>query len=72
MYIDVGVVLIRHLDRLCWDELSDDWRRYNVAIYAMHKTLTVNHTIAADKGDTFIKAWYAILHQSNLPRYPPD
>jgi hypothetical protein len=57
VYIDVGVILIRHLDRLCWDLLSDDNCPYNVAICAMTTTLTVNHFIAARKGDPLIKNW---------------
>lgn len=55
--IDVGCILIRHLDRVCWDILADPTSPYEVAIPLIYDQVTANHFVAARKGNPFIKRW---------------
>lgn len=57
VFIDVGCILIRHLDRIGWDKLEDPRSPYRVAIPLMYGQITANHFVAARKGDPFIKRW---------------
>ena len=57
VYVDVGVILIRHLDRMLWDKLSDPKSPYNISVCSIMPTVTINHFIASRKGDPLIKNW---------------
>lgn len=55
--MDVGNILIRHLDRICWDRLADENDPHTVCTPWMFGQHTANHFVAARKGDEFIKKW---------------
>lgn len=55
--LDVGCVLARHLDRICWSQLADPGNPYEVAIPIMYGQTIANHFVAARKGNPFIKRW---------------
>ena len=57
VFMDVGNVLIRHLDRLCWNQLENPKSPFQVSVPWMYGLTTANHFVAARKGDPFIKRW---------------
>ena len=59
VFMDVGNLLIRHLDRICWRQLEDATSPFQVAVPWMYGITTANHFVASRKGDPFIKRWYA-------------
>ena len=59
--IDVGCILIRHIDRICWNELADPNSPYQVAVPLMYGRTIANHFVAARKGDHFIKRWHDLF-----------
>jgi hypothetical protein len=56
-WMDVGNILFRDLDRVCWNELADDNSPYTVSVPWMFEQYIANHFVAARKGDIFIKKW---------------
>ncbi|KAF2116018.1 hypothetical protein BDV96DRAFT_598802 [Lophiotrema nucula] len=63
VFMDVGILLIRRLDRICWDQLADPASPYNMAIPSLKKDNICNHFVACRAGDPFIKRWHDILLQ---------
>ena len=61
VFMDVGAILIRHLDRVCWDQLEDPNSPFEVAVPWMYGITVVNHFVASRKGNPFIKRWYVAL-----------
>jgi hypothetical protein len=61
VYMDVGIILIRELDRIGWEQLSDPENPKQVCIPWYHGTLPANHWVAARKGDPFIKRWHDLF-----------
>ncbi|KAL2795766.1 hypothetical protein BJX66DRAFT_350402 [Aspergillus keveii] len=59
--MDVGVILIRSLDRVCWDKLADPGTAYTISVPWMCDTYMANHFVAARKGDAFIKHWHELF-----------
>lgn len=57
VWMDVGNVLFRHLDKICWDQLADEDTPYTISTPWMFAQYMANHFIAARKGDPFIKRW---------------
>jgi hypothetical protein len=57
VFIDVGCMLFRHMDRIGWDKLEDPNTPYNIAVPLMYDQVMANHFVAARKGDPFIKRW---------------
>ena len=57
VFMDVGCILIRHLDRICWNKLEDPNSPFQVATPWMYGITMANHFVAARKGDPFIKRW---------------
>jgi hypothetical protein len=57
VFMDVGILLIRHLDRVCWDALADKTSPFNISVPVMYGQNIANHFIASRKGDPFIKRW---------------
>lgn len=57
-FMDVGNILFRHMDRLCWNQLEDPASPYQIAVPLMYAQNIANHFVAARKGDPFIKRWY--------------
>lgn len=61
VYMDVSIILFRHLDRICWAQLSDPTSPYKVAVPWMYGVAIANHFVAARKGDVFIKRWHDLF-----------
>lgn len=57
VWMDVGNMLFRHLDDICWKQLADESSPYTVSVPWMFDQHMANHFIAARKGDDFIKRW---------------
>jgi hypothetical protein len=57
VFMDVGILMIRHLNRVCWDALVDEQSPYNVWVPVMYGQTIANHFVASRKVDPFIKRW---------------
>lgn len=57
VWMDVGTILTRHLDRICWDRIQDPNDPYNVAVAVQPNQGILNYFIACRKGDPFIQRW---------------
>ena len=57
VYMDVGNILIRDLDRVGWNQLADPNSPFQVCVPIMYGTMMANHFVASRKGDPFIKCW---------------
>jgi hypothetical protein len=57
VYMDVGSILFRDMDRICWNEIEDPNNPVQVAVPLMYKQTIANHFVASRKGDPFIKRW---------------
>lgn len=57
VWMDVGIILIRKLDDICWKQLADPASPFQVSIPWMYGLTTANHFVASRKGDPFIKRW---------------
>ena len=68
VWMDVGVILIRDLDRVCWDQLADDSNSYEMCSAYVDGVTIANHFVAGRKGSEFLKKWYAarVLQQCPL------
>ncbi|KAH8650179.1 hypothetical protein BX600DRAFT_529397 [Xylariales sp. PMI_506] len=60
-FMDVGSILLRHMDRIGWKELEDPNSPYQIAIPLMYGLHIANHFVAARKGDPFIKRWHDLF-----------
>lgn len=56
-WMDVGSILIRHMDRICWKQLEDPESPYRVAMPIIYGIVGANHFVAARKHDPFIYQW---------------
>ncbi|KAL9111171.1 MAG: hypothetical protein Q9227_004434 [Pyrenula ochraceoflavens] len=67
-WMDVGIILLMHLDQVCWDALWDPKSKFQVAVASGDPTCksgtAENFFIASRKGDGFIKRWMLILLES--------
>ncbi|KAK6067346.1 capsule polysaccharide biosynthesis protein [Seiridium cupressi] len=61
VFIDVGCILFRHMDRIGWDKLEDPNSPYQVAVPLMYSQTMANHFVAARKGNPFIQRWHEIF-----------
>lgn len=57
VWMDVGNILFRNLDKVCWDQLADDNSPYTISTPLMFEQYMANHFVAARKGDIFIQKW---------------
>jgi len=57
VWMDVGIILIRPLDRICWKQLEDPESPFEVSVPWMYGQTIANHFVASRKGDPFIKRW---------------
>ena len=57
VWMDVGCLMFRNLDEVCWNQLADDDSPYTVSTPIMYAQWMANHFVAARKGDLFIKKW---------------
>jgi hypothetical protein len=57
VWMDVGSILTRHLDRICWDRIQDPSDRYQAAVAVQPSQGIMNYFVACRKGDPFIRRW---------------
>ena len=57
VWMDVGIILIRQLDNICWKQLEDPESPFEVSVPWMYGTVMANHFVASRKGNPFIKRW---------------
>ncbi len=57
VFMDVGNILFRNFDRVCWNQLADLESPYEVCTALMYGTVMANHFVASRKGNEFIKRW---------------
>lgn len=63
VFVDVGIMLVRDVDRICWDKLSDPSTPYEFAVPSMFGTTTANHFSASRKGDPLIHRWNILFNE---------
>lgn len=65
VWMDVGIMLLMHLDQVCWTMLKSTKSKFQVAVASGDPTLksgtAENFFIAGRKGNGFIKRWMMIL-----------
>lgn len=61
VFLDVGVLLFRSFDRICWNQLADPASPFQVSIPWMYGTTIANSFTASRKGDPFIRAWHDLF-----------
>ncbi|KIX96525.1 uncharacterized protein Z520_07791 [Fonsecaea multimorphosa CBS 102226] len=61
VYMDTGNILIRDIDRICWNQLADPNSPFEVCAPIMYGTTMANHFVASRKGDPFIKCWHDLF-----------
>lgn len=59
--MDVGCLLIRHIDRICWDVLADPDSPYEIAVPVLYGQTIANHFVAARKNNVFIEKWHQLF-----------
>ena len=57
VWMDVGIILIRRLEDICWKQLQDPDSPFEVSVPWMYGTIMANHFVASRKGNPFIKRW---------------
>ncbi|KAL2794807.1 hypothetical protein BJX66DRAFT_337597 [Aspergillus keveii] len=61
VYMDVGVILIRDLDDICWSALEDPSSPYQVGGALVANIAFVSFFLASRKGDAFIERWLRVF-----------
>ncbi|KAK7022260.1 capsule polysaccharide biosynthesis, partial [Favolaschia claudopus] len=61
VYMDVGCILIRDMDRICWNEIADPNSPIHVVVPLMYGQTIANHFVASRKSDPFIKRWHDLF-----------
>ncbi|RDW63679.1 hypothetical protein BP6252_11224 [Coleophoma cylindrospora] len=61
VFMDVGIILIRPMDRICWAQLEDPDSPFQMSAPNMYGTVLANHFVASRKGDPFIKRWHDLF-----------
>lgn len=61
VFMDVGIILVRSLDKICWDILSDPTKPQRVSVPWMYGTVMANHFVAARQHDPLIKRWHELF-----------
>ncbi|KAI0836046.1 hypothetical protein F5Y06DRAFT_305642 [Hypoxylon sp. FL0890] len=67
VYMDVGLLLFRNIDDICWAELQNPESPFEICAFALqgrdHFGQIINAFIATRKGNIFAKKWHSIyLH----------
>lgn len=57
VWMDVGSILVRHLDRVCWDVIQDPATPIKAAVAVQPSHGIMNYFVACKKGDPFIRRW---------------
>ncbi|KAI9167868.1 putative glycosyl transferase FCK3 [Paramyrothecium foliicola] len=65
VWLDVGIILLMHLDQICWNAIKDPKSKIEVALSsadaALKSGLAETFIMAARKGNGFIKRWMLIV-----------
>jgi len=57
VWMDVGMILIRSLENICWKQIEDPNSPFEVPVPWMYVVVMANHFVADRKNDPFIKYW---------------
>ncbi|KAI1865879.1 uncharacterized protein JN550_008137 [Neoarthrinium moseri] len=60
-WLDVGAILVRSIDRICWNKLEDPDSPFRVAAPIILSQAIANHFIVSRKGDPLIKRWHDLF-----------
>jgi Capsular polysaccharide synthesis protein len=60
-FMDVGIILFRQMDRICWSQLEDPQSPFQVSVPNMYGSVMANHFVASRKGDPFIMRWHNLF-----------
>lgn len=64
VWMDVGTLLLRSLESLCWDKICDESNPYGLCGFVLdlneHDTTMLNGFIATRAGNPFVKRWHDI------------
>ncbi|KAH8802504.1 putative capsule polysaccharide biosynthesis protein [Xylogone sp. PMI_703] len=67
IWVDVGMILFRHLDDLCWNDLTDPESEHGMSALSIEFRPGIgtifNGFIAARKGNGFVKRWHDIFKE---------
>ena len=55
--MDVGIMLLKRLEGICWGKLEDPESGFEVSVPWMYGAVMANHFVASRKGNPFIKRW---------------
>ncbi|KAL4913560.1 hypothetical protein BDW62DRAFT_220616 [Aspergillus aurantiobrunneus] len=61
VFMDVGILLIRSLDRICWSQLEDPSSPFRVSVPCMFENVLANHFVAARKADPLVTRWHELF-----------
>ncbi|KAF2172781.1 hypothetical protein M409DRAFT_62477 [Zasmidium cellare ATCC 36951] len=61
VFMDVGNILFRDLDRIGWKELEDPASPYQICTPIMYGQVIANHFTMARKANPFIKRWHDLF-----------
>lgn len=61
VWMDVGCLLVRSIDRICWKQLEDPSSPFEVCVPNMYGATMANHFVACRKGNPFIKRWHQLF-----------
>jgi hypothetical protein len=61
VWMDAGSIMIRSMDRTCWDAICDPESPYKVATVHKDGQFIFNYFVAARKGDPFIQRWHELF-----------
>ncbi|KAH7018571.1 uncharacterized protein B0I36DRAFT_277212 [Microdochium trichocladiopsis] len=61
VWMDVGSILVRHLDRVCWDVIQDPATPIEAAVAVEPSHGILNYFVACKKGDPFIRRWHEVF-----------
>lgn len=60
-WMDVGSIMIRHIETMCWNAICDPESPYKVATVWKDGQWIFNYFVAAQKGDPFIRRWHELF-----------
>ncbi|KAJ0415801.1 hypothetical protein BJY00DRAFT_304630 [Aspergillus carlsbadensis] len=61
VFMDVGIILTRSLDRICWSKLEDPSSPFQICVPLMYGTNIANHFVASRRADPFITRWHQLF-----------
>ncbi|CAI6234838.1 unnamed protein product [Periconia digitata] len=61
VFMDVGIPIVRGVERVCWGVLESEGNGFEVAAPWVYGTHVGNHFVAARKGSEFIRRWHKLF-----------